>query len=478
MASTSATAGIKAPKIGGLTPSGKPWTGGTPDADWTKSSRTTPTTAYCLRDPKDIKLYKHRTIPSDKKPLVFKRDDKKMSLKFFSDEVLRHLKITGMEAVFYVPDPLTPTLMINIITHHSKVTTDIVESFVHKLMNEIDPNKPSYDEYDLENLADSRTYLENVLDHDLLHDVRATLDETTSGPELWMKLVAEVQSSSLERLRTIEFQIREKFIPTNYPNENIKQLVKDIRDACHELDVAEVLPSDIIYTIVNNFTKSSVELFRHTFMNRRADVTKFLHKARGKDKTVIALMPDKITFKDLCDEAIQEYQVLIETKMWPPSASAGDKGDSPQNFLAQVHRLVQSEVAKKMPSEQAATTSVTCRYCKKIGHTKEECLKLKRKNEKGGKSNAAPVSSSSTNQATNSSPDAEWKNVPPKPGTPESIKKDGKDWHWCSKCSAWRVSHGTNGHKSRDELQQQRSQQANIAAPTCGPSSGPTLCGW
>lgn len=487
MAAQATNPKVPTPKIGGLTLSGKPWTGGAPNHDWTTSTRKTPATAYCLRDPEDIKLYKYRTTHTDKKSFVFRRDDKKMSLKFFSDEVLRHLKITGMDAVFYVPDPMAPTTMINIVTHHSKVTDDVVSAFISKLTNETDPTKPSFDDYDQENLADSRTFLENVLDHDLLHDVRATTDESTTGPELWMKIVSEVQSSSLERLRTIEVKIREKLIPTAYPNENIKLLVKDLRDACHELEIAEVLPQDIIYTIVDNFIKSSVETFRHTFLNRRADVTKFLQKARGKEKNVIAAMPDKITYKDLCDEAIREYQMLLETKSWPPAATAGDKGDSPQNFLAQMQRLLQKDVEKKASSNNNNNNQnnnnsgqVTCRYCKKVGHTKEECFKLKRKNEREGKSSPAstqPTSGASTKPSAYTLENA-WKTTPPRSGSSEIQNRDGQDWYWCGKCNAWRTSHGTSGHKTREELEKQRSQQANATLPSSGPSSGPALCGW
>lgn len=481
MATTTAQASqIPKPKIGGVTASGKPWTGGEPDALWIKSTRATPATAYCLRDPENIKLYKARIVPTDKKPLVFKRDDKKMSLKFFSDEVLRHVKTTGMDGVFYVPDPLAPTTMVNVITHHSKVTYDHVATYVKTLTNEKDPTKPSYDEYDIENLTDSCTYLENVIDIDLLHDLRAVSDETTSGPEFWMRLVSEVQSSSLERLRAIELKVRDKFVPSAYPNENIKLLVKDIREACHELEVSDVLPPDITYTIVNNLTKSSVDLFRHTFMNRRADVTKFLHRSRGKDKAVIAAMPDKITYKELCDEAQEEYQILLETKMWPPSANAGDKGDAPQALVAQVlKQLAQtSKPSTTAKPGSASSEALVCRYCKKNGHTKDDCLKLKKKNARENGKSTSSTPSQSAPTSTKTTTDDAWKTTAPTTGSPETINRDGKNWMWCSKCNSWRVSHGTAGHKTNEELAQQRTQQANVAVPTGGPNNGPLMMGW
>jgi hypothetical protein len=387
-----------------------------------------------------------------------------------------------MDSVFYIPDPMDPTTMVNIVTYHSKVNIDHVSTFIKTLTNEPDPTKPKYDDYDLENLTNSRTYLENILDIDLLNDIRSVTNESTTGPEIWLRIVAEVQSTSMERLRTIENKICYKFLPNAYPNENIKLLVKDIHDACHELEVADVLPIDIIATIVNNFTKSSVDAFRHNFFNRRSDVNRFLKKARGKDKAMIALMPDKITFSDLCDEAQDEYQSLLETSLWPPSATSGDKGDAPQGLVAKTLKLSKDSPNKTFNNYSTSNDgTITCRYCKKVGHSKENCLKLKKKNAKEGvqepTSAAATTTSNPSVKPDNTSNDT-WKTTPPAKGSPSSISKEGKTWHWCAKCLSWRVSHGTDGHKSNDELAQQRAQQANVATPSLMPTSGPSMSGW
>lgn len=187
-------------------------------------------------------------------------------------------------------------------------------------------------------------------------------------------------------------------------------------------------------------------------------------------------MQDKITYRDLCDETQQEYQVLIETKMWPPAATAGDKGDAPQALVAQVLKQL---VDKRPTSNTPNTDSIVCRYCKKTGHTKEDCLKLKKKNARGnGKPSPAPTTTSVPTNTTTTSNDTTWKTIAPTNGSPKTINREGKTWMWCAKCGSWRVSHGTSGHKTNEELASQRAQQANVASPSDGPSNGPLMSGW
>jgi len=474
-----------APFIGGLTASNKPWTGGEPNPSWTGSKNTQPSSPYCIRDPEDMKLYKYRTAMSDKKVVLFRRDDKKLTLRYFSDEVQRHLETTGMDSVFYVPDPLEPTVMLNLITHHSRFTIDMVSEFVSKLTSETDLGKPMYDDYDFDNLKVSRIYLENVLETGLLNDLRATAPRSMSGPEFWMCFVAEVQSDSLERLRQIESDIKTKMIPANYPGEDIGKMSLAIVEACHELDVGDMLPSDIILQIVNNFTKCSVETFKHPFLNRRLDVVKFLKRIRGKDKTVIAAIPvaDRITYRTLCKEATEEYKELLDTKMWGPSANAGDSGDAPQALLAEVRKLVKNYSNDKPAKDKK---DVICHYCKETGHYKSACPKLQAKNSnQAPKTTPAPNTqpsggSSSTSTDPNSKKTA-WFRVRPEPNSPQTMKRGEKTWHWCDTCAKWCISHGTSGHVDKEDKSPAPSSQANTASinsPSPTPPVGLAACGW
>jgi hypothetical protein len=480
---TTATTTATGPKIGGLTStSSKAWTGGAPDAAWTKSSRSKPYSPFCIRDDEDAKVYKFCTASGDKKPFVFHRKDTKMSLKHFSDEVLKHLEISGMDAVFYVPDPADPSVMLNIITYHSRFTIDMVSEFIHKLTNETDSKKPKYDEWDLDNLLNSRLFLENVLAGELLHSIRSSTTEVLTGPEFWMYLIAEVQSSSLERLRQIEQDIKNKLKPSLESGENIKTLCVKINEACDELERAEVLPQDIILTIVNNFCESKVEPFRHAFLNRRADVRKYLKRIQGKDKSVVAAIPkhDRISYASLCKEACDEYQALIDTKQWPPAGNAGDKGDAPEALVAQVSKLVRTEV-DKLNGKGKTDANVTCYYCKQTGHMKRECPKLL---EKSGGESSESKSSGGGNQPSsqgggNGQGKNAWRKVAPADGAPQTKTVGTRVWKWCAHpdCKKWQ-GHGTSEHDEGKKKSKTSPQGAPSGGGGDQPVAGLAVCGW
>ena len=42
-------------------------------------------------------------------------------------------------------------------------------------------------------------------------------------------------------------------------------------------------------------------------------------------------------------------------------------------------------------------------------------------------------------------------------------KIDGKKRYWCSECNRWTESHGTDGHKTKEQLQAERAARASAA---------------
>ena len=60
---------------------------------------------------------------------------------------------------------------------------------------------------------------------------------------------------------------------------------------CSELEVAGMLPNDVILTIVEIF----VETFRINFIAQRREVENYLREVAGKDESLIAAKPSKIT---------------------------------------------------------------------------------------------------------------------------------------------------------------------------------------
>jgi hypothetical protein len=108
------------PRIGGIH-YGIAFTGGRPNCDWTSSDNKTPNTPFAMRmeGEKAIKGYARNTTGRSQK---FKRDDPQDSLHSFSEDAQTHMAQTGMDSVFYFPDPTDPTQMLDLFESHMHFT--------------------------------------------------------------------------------------------------------------------------------------------------------------------------------------------------------------------------------------------------------------------------------------------------------------------------------------------------------------------
>jgi hypothetical protein len=151
----------------------------------------------------------------------FKRDDPLFPLVSFASDVETHMELTGMDSVFWFADPTDSTQMLNVFTSHSR--------FPEKLTN------GTYDKYDIQNLEFSANYLRESLDVTLRGDIRGLLRAKITGPELFMTIVSEIQSSLVRLYRAKERQLEAMSLKT-YPGENVKTLTRDIANICDKLD--------------------------------------------------------------------------------------------------------------------------------------------------------------------------------------------------------------------------------------------------
>jgi hypothetical protein len=124
-----------------------------------------------------------------------------------------------------------------------------------------------------------------------------------------------VQLDSVRCLRKRERAL-EKLTLKSYPGANVKLMNKDILVICNKLEVAGMLPDDVILTIVEIFVTSEVETFRINFIARSREVENYLREIAGKDESVIAAMPSKITYRSLTNEASDLYQSLLDSTQW------------------------------------------------------------------------------------------------------------------------------------------------------------------
>jgi hypothetical protein len=388
-----------------------------PNPDWNKSDRSSPNTplAYRIQGEKFGKTYTTLTTGRTNK---FKRNDPNYSLNTFSDDAARHMEKTGMDSQFYFPDPSNKHKMLNIFDKHSLFTFEAIKEQV-AYMKATD----TYDSYAIDNLNYSRSWIEDSIDSELWNSLRPHVTRALSGPELYMILVAEVQSDSIQSMRAKEHQLQALKLK-DYPGENVRLLNADILLHCEALSNNRTLPIDTILAIVDKYTEASSEDFRVHFMTRRAAVEIFMKTTAGKDDSVIAKLPNPITYRSLTLEASTKYQSLLDTNKWPSASTANDRGGAPDIHanMAKLEAKLDAVLHQKAAQGNGGgggsfdMSKVKCHHCNLFGHMRNEC----------------------PNSATPS-----WKTIGPAASEPQSKYVGPRQFHWCGTCNRWSTTHAT-----------------------------------
>jgi hypothetical protein len=323
------------PKIGNIDQTG-PWTGGKPtDEQWLQSSNNRPVSVYCYRSGKDFRQYQARTQGMS---LKLKKDQTDgHTLHSFASDVQRHLELHGMDAVFYVQD--SSQVLCNIIQQHPLFT-------VNNVVDRISTYKTTlYDDYDQDNLIDSREFLLNSIDADIKLLISPFITTASSGPEIWMLIVGEIQSSSVERLVSVAEEIKKSKLKS-FKGENVKQYSSHMLTLCRDLANGQSLPRDICLTIIDKLIDYSVEKLRTTYLNLRDRIIEEMRECHGKSDSLICLIQTRnrfFTYETLLSKANSSYQTLLDLKQWGPNVVSKDKSGAPETLMssAEVNALVQ-----------------------------------------------------------------------------------------------------------------------------------------
>ena len=119
------------PIMGGIIQVGKeehsPWTGGLPKADWSgldSIAPTAPVTPNQLRPATITASQAGHNFRQRGLATKFKRSGGDLAT--FEYQVWNHLCDTGLDTIAYVPDPVVPTKMVNVVKEHDRFSIESV----------------------------------------------------------------------------------------------------------------------------------------------------------------------------------------------------------------------------------------------------------------------------------------------------------------------------------------------------------------
>jgi hypothetical protein len=257
---TQPTNSVPAPKFGGYYPGSSSivWVGGPPLADFSASYLTTYKTPLAIRGlspAEEIKGYSKRVVQSC--PKEFKRDDSSFPLHAFASEALTHMRINGMDTVFYMKGVNSNGEGgVELFTYHSRYSKAQVAQITATRMAD-----GTYDYYAQVCLEESALWLINSLDESLLKYLRTRLTAQPTGPEVWMMIVAEVQTASMRRWSQLINKFKSLSL-AKFKGENVREYVEVADEILTDLEKDNQLPPNHLTDIVDHMSACTVMDFK------------------------------------------------------------------------------------------------------------------------------------------------------------------------------------------------------------------------
>jgi hypothetical protein len=417
------------------------WTGGEPDAAWIGFKVPTPDfkSPNQLRSNNDVKGYNHRKLGLSTK---FNKSDLLLP---FKKLVQAHMKDTGLDTIAYLPDMRKK--MSYVITDHARFTLDSAREGSVTQMK-------LYDKYDHSNNDAAKAFLLDSLAVDLKTTITELIDDDDSFHVVWLTLMNEIQTQSIERIESIKRQIKERK-PQMYAGQDLMKMAVANRADALELTNAGQYEHNLSLDMLKNYLQGGGvdnEDFRFTLRLLKMKLDEQLIQIGYMDKAAADahMVKEKLHYKDINNAATKTYRKQSDLGQWPPAKNASDSKAPPAGYgahlaqtkewcgtQAEVLAMIQGHAAPEkvwggtqaevlaliQNAQQNRTKTGNCHNCNKPGHWSRECpLKTK----EGGTPN--------------------WKKVAPPTGTAATKLVGDKTFNWCGKCGRWTTTHDTLSH--------------------------------
>jgi hypothetical protein len=319
------------PTMGDLTQTGvdkwSAWTGGKPKLDWPGFETTTVDfeTPNQMRPIYNVKGYNHRkTGLSDK----FNKTD---TLIPFKKRVWTHLKDNGLDTITYLPDMRKE--MSCVIYDHSRYTLDSArtDSLVQVAL---------YDKYDVTNNTAAIAFLLDSLSPALAETISEKLEEEDSFHVVWLELMNEIQVQTIERIKAIKKQIKDRK-PQQYPGQDLEKLAVDFRAGALELSNAGQYEHNLTLGMLKSYllaggTDNEDFRFGLRMLKTKLDDELLAIGYMDKSQADAHMVARKLHYKDINSVATKAYRKQFDRGEWPPAKNLPDSRAPPAGYGAHI----------------------------------------------------------------------------------------------------------------------------------------------
>ncbi len=271
-------------------------TGGLPKSDWSNLDAT------ALNEPVTPNQYRSSSIATSQKVHNYRRTGLKDKfarsgdLVTFQHHVWSHLVDTGMDSIAYVPDPVDPNIMVNIVKDHGRFTLESVSRLIK-------PQLLKYDSYDKANDAEASEFLVDSLEADLAKELREIKEPDDPFPKVWIRFIRTIRSISIDRFEDLKKKIK-ACKPTQYPGQDLSKMALDLRSYAKELEVAGQYDHNLTLHMLNSFLDAGGqgnEDFRFPLRTIKANLNTALIEIGylSYQDAHQKMVNDKLTYKDV-----------------------------------------------------------------------------------------------------------------------------------------------------------------------------------
>ena len=359
---------------------------------------------------------------------TFKEGD---SVQNVQEDIWKHLQVHGLDTIAYLK------------THRIKVPGSCQLKFRDK-----------FDSFDAPNDEAARGFLNNSISDKLEKTMRFKLDVADSFASVWLKLMKQIISSSIDRFDAIKDRIKNR-TPRSYSCQDIEKISQDNKVDATMLISAGCYDQSLTKSMIKCSLKASVKRkFAHDLyvLEDKVGATLKHTSSMSSNEKDRYFAQQSLTMQDINIKASSIYCKRKDANVWPPAKTSSDSKVVPHAFAAVTSDVNDvdsiNEVYAKQPLVlvQSGTLNkgggtpfgkgkdISCYGCGAKGLTKRTCPKCKKSHE-AGKGGCGPKSHSNDNRG------GSWKTKAPASGESKSKDINGRTFHWCAKCRRWSTTH-------------------------------------